>query len=106
MDINKTLFITDLDGTLLAPVSVGSRGFFVQDERHDVLEEIHAASERVLKESAKKGKIDAEALSKSIKIRIGDVVRRRNASHAVIVPLISVAGDERNSTNWLEKELF
>jgi len=96
-------------GALLAPISVASRGFFAQDERHDVLDEIRTASESVLKEFAKRGKvdkIDAEALGKSIKIRIGDIVRRRNASYAVVMPLVSVAGDERDSANWLEKEFF
>ncbi|MCL2009890.1 MAG: ribonuclease J [Synergistaceae bacterium] len=94
------------DGALLAPASVGSRGFFAQDERHDVLDEIRAASEKALNEFTKKhktGKLDAEALGRAVKIRVGEVVRRRNASYPVIMPLISVAGDERDSKNWLEK---
>jgi ribonuclease J len=97
------------DGALLAPVSVDSRGFLVQDDRHDVLDEIRAASESALGEFTKKrrlDKLDKEALGKSIKNRIYEVVRRRNASYAVVVPLISVTGDEHGSENWMEKEFF
>jgi hypothetical protein len=73
------------------------------------LDEIRKAAEKVLKEFAKGrkiDKIDAEALCKSIKGRIGEVIRRRNASYAVVMPLVSVEGSERDSANWLEKELF
>jgi len=94
------------EGELLAPISVDSRGFFGQDERHDVLDEINAASEKILNEFAKKRDVDAQALAKSIKIRISDILRRLNGSYAVVMPLISVAGSERDSVNWLEKEFF
>jgi ribonuclease J len=94
------------NGALLAPVVVESRGFFAQDDKHDVLNEIRIATENVLNESAKNRKIDAETLGKSVKIRAGEVARRRNASYAVVMPLISVAGDGRNSGNWIEKEFF
>jgi hypothetical protein len=50
--------------------------------------------------------LDVEALSKGVKSRVREVVRRRNASYAVVMPLISVAGDHRGSKNWLEKEFF
>jgi len=93
------------DGTLLAPVSVASRGFFAQDDSHDVLDEIRKASELALNEFVKKrraDKIDAEALGKSVKIRVCEVVRRRNASYAVVMPLISVAGGEQSLTNWVD----
>jgi ribonuclease J len=100
------------EGELLAPISVDSRGFLVQDEKHDVLDEIRAASESALKEYTKKhklgklNKLDTEALGKSIKSRIYEVARRRNASYAVVMPLISVAGDEHDSGNWMEREFY
>jgi ribonuclease J len=94
------------NGTLLAPVSVESRGFFVQDEDSGIFDEIRAAAERVLKELSG-GRMDAETVSKSIKSRVREVVRRRSASYAVVMPLISVAGEgRRGDKNWLEKEFF
>lgn len=100
------------DGTLLAPISVGSRGFFAQDERHDILKEIRTALESALNEFVKRrkngsdGTIDSEALSRSIKSRVNEVVRRRNASYVAVMPLISIAGDEQGPVNWLERELL
>ncbi|MDR2137836.1 MAG: hypothetical protein LBO68_06060, partial [Synergistaceae bacterium] len=94
------------NGNLLAPIAVESRGCFVQGEETDVLDEIRAASERALKEFAGSRKVDVESLSKGIKNRVRDVVRRRGASYAVVMPLISVAGEDRNAGNWLEKEFF
>jgi ribonuclease J len=94
------------NGNLLAPIAVESRGCFVQDEESDIADEIRAASERVLKEFAGSHKIDVESLSKGIKNRVRDVVRRRSTSYAVVLPLISVAGEERNAGNRLEKEFF
>jgi ribonuclease J len=94
------------NGNLLAPIVVESRGCFVQDEESDILDEIQAVSERVLKEFTGSHKIDVESLSKGIKNRVRDVLRRRNASYAVIMPMISVVGEERNAGNWLEKEFF
>jgi ribonuclease J len=96
------------NGTLLAPIVVESRGFFFQDEDSAIFDEIRAAAEKVLKESSG-GRIDAETLGKSIKSRVREVVRRRSASYAVVMPLISVAGGQRQrggGKTWLEKELF
>jgi ribonuclease J len=94
------------DGTLLAPIAVESLGFFAQDEDNDVLDEIRTVTERVLKEFAGGRKIDPDAVRKGIKNRVREVVRRRNASYAVVMPLISMTGDSRSAENWLEKEFF
>ncbi|MDR1979376.1 MAG: ribonuclease J [Synergistaceae bacterium] len=94
------------DGALLAPIAVESLGFFTQDEDNDVLDEIRAAAQRVLKEFSGNRKIDIDAVSKGIKNRVREVVRRRSASYAVVMPLISLTGDNRSSKNWLEKEFF
>jgi ribonuclease J len=95
------------NGALLAPVVVESRGFFFQDEDSAIFDEIRAAVERVFKEFSG-GRIDADALNKSVKSRVREVVRRRSASYAVVMPLISVAGGggQRGGKNWLEKEFF
>jgi ribonuclease J len=99
------------DGTLLAPVAVESRGFFVQDEDSGIFDEIRAVTESVLKDfSGKtlKNRTDPEAIGKGIKSRVREIVRRRSASYAAVLPLISVAGAQREGKgkNWLEKEFF
>jgi ribonuclease J len=94
------------NGTLMAPVVVESRGFFFQDEDSGIFDEIRAAVERVVKELSG-GRVDAEAVGKSVKNRVREVVRRRSASYAVVMPLISVTGGgQRNGKSWLEKEFF
>jgi hypothetical protein len=53
------------------------------------------------------GRVDAEAVIKSVKSRVREVVRRRSASYAVVMSLISVAGErQRSGKTWLEKEFF
>jgi ribonuclease J len=94
------------DGVLLAPIAVESLGVFAQDEDNDVLDEIRTVVERVLREFSGSRKIDADAVSKGIKSRVREIIRRRNASYAVVMPLISVTGNNRNGKNWLEKEFF
>jgi ribonuclease J len=94
------------NGALLAPITVGSRGFFVQDEERDVLDEIRSAAERVVKEFSGSRSIDPEGVGRALKIRVREVARRRSASYAVVMPMVSVAGSDRNEKNWLEKEFF
>jgi len=94
------------DGSLLAPITVESLGFFAQDEDSDIFDEIRAASEKAAKEFAGGRGVDAEALGKGIKSCVREVIRRRNSSYAVVMPLISVAGGSRRAKNWLEKEFF
>lgn len=95
------------NGTLAAPILVESRGFFIEDEDKGVLDEIRAATEKVLKEFIGSRTIDPEAVAKGVKSRVREVVRRRSASYAVVMPLISIAGGgKRSTTNWLEKEFF
>jgi ribonuclease J len=94
------------DGGLLAPIAVESLGVFAQDEDNDVLDEIRTVTERVLREFSGSRKIDVDAVSKGIKNRVREIIRRRNASYAVVMPLISVTGNNRNGKNWLEKEFF
>jgi ribonuclease J len=96
-------------GELLAPITVDSLGFFTQDDDSGALDEIRRAAEKALRESreaAGKNAVDIDALNNGIKSRVREVVRRRNGSHAVVMPLISVAGDRRDARNWIEKELL
>lgn len=94
------------NGALLAPIVVESRGFFVQDEDSGVLDEIRIAAERVVKEFSGSRSVDPDAVSRALKTRVREVARRRSASYAVVLPLISVAGGGRGEKNWLEKEFF
>lgn len=94
------------DGALLTPVVVESRGLFVPDEDSSVFDEIRAAAGRVLKEFAGNRNMDVDALSRALKSRIREVARRRSASYAVVMPLISVVGGGSSEKNWLEKEFF
>jgi ribonuclease J len=97
------------DGNLLAPVAVESRGFFVQDEDSGIFDEIRAATENILKEFSGKplrNRTDTEAIGRGIKTRAREIVRRRSASYAAVMTLISVAGARREGKNWLEKEFF
>jgi ribonuclease J len=94
------------NGALLAPIVVESRGFFVQDEDSGVLDEIRSAAERVVKEFSGNRRIDSEGVVKALRIRVREVARRRSASYAVVMPMVSIAGGDRGEKNWLEKEFF
>jgi ribonuclease J len=94
------------NGALLAPVVVESRGFFSQDEDSGILDEMRDAAERAVREFAGSRSVDAEAVGRTLKTRLRDVARRRNASYAAVLPLISVAGVHSDEKNWLEKEFF
>ena len=97
----------DLRGALMAPLSLETQGVFISDDRKRVFEEIRAATERVLKEFAGAPNIDAEAVARGIRSRVRDVLRRRSSSYAVVLPIVSIAGQESSADEtWLEKEFF
>lgn len=97
----------DLRGALMAPLSLETQGVFISDDRKRVFEEIRAATERVLKEFAGAPNIDAEAVARGIRGRVRDVLRRRSSSYAVVLPIVSIAGQESSADEtWLEKEFF
>ena len=61
--------------------------------------------ERVLKENA--GSVKLDSVNKGIKNRVKEIVRRRNSSYAVVVPVVSVAGGRvAQNDDWIEKEFF
>lgn len=97
----------DSRGALMAPLSLETQGVFISDDRKRVFDEIRAAAERVLKEFAGAPNIDAEAVARGIRSRVRDVLRRRSSSYAVVLPIVSIAGQESSSDEtWLEKEFF
>ena len=97
----------DSRGALMVPLSLETQGVFISDDRKRVFDEIRAAAERVLKEFAGVPNIDAEAVARGIRSRVRDVLRRRSSSYAVVLPIVSIAGQESSSDEtWLEKEFF
>ena len=97
----------DSRGALMVPLSLETQGVFISDDRKRVFDEIRAAAERVLKEFAGAPNIDAEAVARGIRSRVRDVLRRRSSSYAVVLPIVSIAGQESSTDEtWLEKEFF
>ena len=49
----------------------------------------------------------SEAVSRGIRSRVRDVLRRRSFSYAVVLPIVSIAGQAPAvDETWLEKEFF
>lgn len=94
-------------GKLLAPIVADSKGFFIQDEDKGVFDEIRAAAARVLREYEGGRLPELENLERAIRSRVREVIRRRSASYAVVMPLISISetGIPKEAT-WMEKEFF
>lgn len=92
----------DEKGNLLAPVAIETQGVFISDDSKQVFNELYASAERAIQELAGK-RVNPDALRKSVKTRVRDVLRKRNSSFAVVLPVISVKHDENN---FFEKEFF
>ncbi len=96
----------DKNGGLAAPLAIESRGVFLPEDPDNIVKEIRTATERVLRELAGKA-LDVEDVSKLIKNRVRDIIRHRNSSYAVVMPLVSIVGKNLdNSGNWIEKDFF
>lgn len=95
----------DTKGSLIAPLTIESRGVFLSEDRAEMADEIRAATDRVLKECSG-GALKADAVSKGIKNRVRDIIRRRSSSYAVILPIVSIAGSNSDGADWLEKDFF
>ena len=76
-------------GNLLAPVTIETQGVFISDDTKGVFNELYAASEYAIQELAGK-RANVDAVKKVIKTRVRDVLRKRNSSFAVVMPVISV----------------
>ncbi len=97
----------DAKGKLLAPLAIETQGVFISEDRGKIFDELRAAAERGIREFTGKRSIDTEAVARVIRGRVRDVLRRHNSSYAVVMPVISVAGQARNvDDTWLEKEFF
>ena len=76
-------------GNLLAPVAIETQGVFISDDTKGVFNELYAASENAIQENAGK-RANVDAIKKIIKTRVRDVLRKRNSSFAVVLPVVSV----------------
>ena len=78
-------------GNLLAPVAIETQGVFISEDTKQIFDELYAASERAIQELAGQGRrVNIDALKKTVKARVRDVLRKRNSSFAVVLPVISV----------------
>ena len=76
-------------GNLLAPVAIETQGVFISDDTKGVFNELYAASEHAIQELVGK-RANVDAIKKVIKTRVRDVLRKRNSSFAVVLPVVSV----------------
>lgn len=93
----------DERGKLIAPVAIETQGVFISEDSADIFKELYAVSEQTAQELSGH-RANAEALKKAIRTRVRDVLRKRNSSFAVIMPIVSVK--TRDTTNIYEKEFF
>ncbi len=95
----------DDKGNLLSPVAIETQGVFISEDSKQVFNELYAVSERAIQEfSGKRANIDA--LKKTIKARVRDVLRKRNSSFAVVLPVISVKYSGYEESSFFEKDFF
>ena len=93
----------DERGNLLAPAAIETQGVFISEDSRDIFNELYAVSEQAVAELSGR-RANPEALRKTIKTRVRDVLRKRNSSFAVVLPVVSVKS--RDSNNVFEKEFF
>ena len=91
----------DERGNLLAPVAIETQGVFISEDTKGVFNELYAASEHAIQELAGK-RANVEAVKKVVKTRVRDVLRKRNSSFAVVLPVISM----KNSAYYDENNIF
>ena len=97
----------DSRGALMAPLSLETQGVFISDDHKRVFDEIRAAAERGIREFSGSRSVDREAVAKVIRSRVRDILRRRNYSYAVVLPVISVIGEDHGADDtWMEKDFF
>ena len=105
-------------GNLLSPIAIETQGVFIPDEqpeperdikshrrnkaksqkvyaslKEQIFEELKLAAEKAIRESKDRRGVNIDAVSRNIKSRVRDVLKRRNSSFAVIMPVISVNND-------------
>ncbi len=95
----------DSRGNLVAPVAIETQGVFIPDDSKGVFSELYLASERAVKENSGR-RANAESLGKVLKARVRDILRKRNSSFAVIIPIVSICKSDYDRDASFEKEFF
>lgn len=93
----------DERGKLISPVAIETQGVFISEDSPDIFKELYAVTEQAVNEISG-SRANIEAVKKSIRTRARDVLRKRNSSFAVILPIVSVK--QRDTNNIYEKEFF
>ncbi|MBR0151676.1 MAG: ribonuclease J [Synergistaceae bacterium] len=93
----------DEKGNLIAPAAIETQGVFIPDDSGDIFNELYAVSEQAVAELAGR-RANPDALRRTIKTRVRDVLRKRNSSFAVVLPVVSVKSRDNGSV--FEKEFF
>ena len=93
-------------GKLLAPVAIETQGVFISDDTKGVFNELYAAAEYAIQELSGK-KANLETLKRTVKTKVRDVLRKRNSSFAVVLPVISIKhSGYYDDTSEYEKDFF
>lgn len=93
----------DEKGNLIAPVAIETQGVFISEDSADIFNELHAVSEQAVFELAGRH-ANPDGIKRTIKTRVRDVLRKRDSSFAVVLPIVSVKS--RDNNNVFEKEFF
>ena len=93
----------DDKGNLLAPPAIETQGVFISEDSRDIFKEVNAVAEQAVQELSGR-RANPDAIRSAIKTRVRDVLRKRNSSFAVVMPIVSVKA--RDNTNIFEKEFF
>ncbi len=93
----------DDKGRLIAPPAVETQGVFISEDSWDIFKELYAVTEQAVQELSGR-RANPDALRNTIKTRVRDVLRKRNSSFAVVMPIVSVKA--RDNNNIFEKEFF
>lgn len=93
----------DEHGNLLAPPAIETQGVFISEDSRDIFKELYAVSEQAVAEYSGR-RANPDALRNTIRTRVRDVLRKRNSSFAVVMPIVSVK--KRDDNNIFEKEFF
>ena len=93
----------DDKGNLLAPPAIETQGVFISEDSKDVFKELYAVAEQAVQELAGR-RANPDAIRNTLGTRVRDVLRKRNSSFAVVMPIVSVKS--RDDSNIYEKEFF
>lgn len=92
----------DERGKLVAPPAIETQGVFIPEDGRDIFRELYAVAEQAVQELSGR-RANADAIRSAVRTRVRDVLRKRNSSFAVVLPLVSVKPRENNV---FEKEFF